>query len=159
RGRPMCRPGRVSQSLPGGVPDADDTPGAILALLSLATTEKRVLDDTWDGLWWLWRIQNRDGGWPTFCRGWGNLPFDGSGADLTAHAMRAQMHPPYLERERWHPDPTVVSKGEFMREPVHSLVASSLWAGLDYLARTQRPDGSWLPLWFGNQHAPDDINP
>ncbi len=20
-------------------------------------------------------------------------------------------------------------------------------------------DGSWLPLWFGNQHAPDDINP
>ena len=28
-----------------------------------------------------------------------------------------------------------------------------------YLARTQRPDGSWLPLWFGNQHAPDDENP
>jgi squalene-hopene/tetraprenyl-beta-curcumene cyclase len=27
------------------------------------------------------------------------------------------------------------------------------------LARTQRPDGSWLPLWFGNQHAPDDENP
>jgi squalene-hopene/tetraprenyl-beta-curcumene cyclase len=36
------------------------------------------------------------------------------------------------------------------------------WAipyGLDYLSRQQRPDGSWLPLWFGNQHAPDDINP
>jgi squalene-hopene/tetraprenyl-beta-curcumene cyclase len=31
--------------------------------------------------------------------------------------------------------------------------------GLQYLARTQRPDGSWLPLWFGNQHAPDDENP
>src|SRR4029077_13988632 len=28
-----------------------------------------------------------------------------------------------------------------------------------YLARTQRPDGSWLPLWFGNQHMPDDENP
>ena len=28
-----------------------------------------------------------------------------------------------------------------------------------YLARKQRPDGSWLPLWFGNQHAPDDVNP
>src|SRR6185295_6042668 len=25
--------------------------------------------------------------------------------------------------------------------------------------RLQRPDGSWLPLWFGNQHAPDDENP
>src|SRR5262249_58638605 len=31
--------------------------------------------------------------------------------------------------------------------------------GLDYLARSQRPEGSWLPLWFGNQHAPDDENP
>ncbi len=28
-----------------------------------------------------------------------------------------------------------------------------------YLARTQRPDGSWLPLWFGNQHMPNDENP
>lgn len=28
-----------------------------------------------------------------------------------------------------------------------------------YLRRTQRPDGSWLPLWFGCQHAPDDENP
>ncbi len=31
--------------------------------------------------------------------------------------------------------------------------------GLRYLTRHQRPDGSWLPLWFGNQHAPDDENP
>jgi squalene-hopene/tetraprenyl-beta-curcumene cyclase len=31
--------------------------------------------------------------------------------------------------------------------------------GLKYLARQQRPDGSWLPLWFGNQHAPNDENP
>src|SRR5262249_16997926 len=30
------------------------------------------------GLWWLLRLQNRDGGWPTFCRGWGALPFDRS---------------------------------------------------------------------------------
>lgn len=22
----------------------------------------------------------------------------------------------------------------------------------------QRPDGSWLPLWFGNQHEPNDEN-
>jgi squalene-hopene/tetraprenyl-beta-curcumene cyclase len=31
--------------------------------------------------------------------------------------------------------------------------------GLRFLAAQQRPDGSWLPLWFGNQHAKDDINP
>src|SRR2546429_6720204 len=32
-------------------------------------------------------------------------------------------------------------------------------AGFNYLSKQQRPDGSWLPLWFGNQHAPDDANP
>jgi squalene-hopene/tetraprenyl-beta-curcumene cyclase len=32
-------------------------------------------------------------------------------------------------------------------------------AAFRYLAGQQYPDGSWLPLWFGNQHAPDDINP
>jgi squalene-hopene/tetraprenyl-beta-curcumene cyclase len=31
--------------------------------------------------------------------------------------------------------------------------------GVRYLRKTQRADGSWLPLWFGNQHAPDDENP
>ena len=32
-------------------------------------------------------------------------------------------------------------------------------SGLAYLARQQRADGSWLPLWFGNQHVKDDENP
>jgi len=27
------------------------------------------------------------------------------------------------------------------------------------LKRVQQPDGSWIPLWFGNQHAPLDQNP
>ena len=80
-----------------------------------------------NGRRWMNDLRNRDGGQPTFCRGWGTLPFDRSGSDLTAHALRA--------------------------DPANSR------AGLAYLARQQRPDGSWLPLWFGNQHAPDDINP
>jgi squalene-hopene/tetraprenyl-beta-curcumene cyclase len=32
-------------------------------------------------------------------------------------------------------------------------------AALRFLAKQQRPDGSWLPLWFGNEHAPGDENP
>jgi squalene-hopene/tetraprenyl-beta-curcumene cyclase len=119
--------------LPGGVPDADDTPGAIIALQCLRR-------DAWypsDGVRWLLRLQNRDGGWPTFCRGWGKLPFDRSGSDLTAHALRAL--------RRW-----------FNGDPVMDWM---FYRGLAYLARTQRPDGSWLPLWFGCQHAPDDENP
>jgi squalene-hopene/tetraprenyl-beta-curcumene cyclase len=35
----------------------------------------------------------------------------------------------------------------------------SIDAAARFLQKSQRLDGSWLPLWFGNQHAPDDINP
>jgi squalene-hopene/tetraprenyl-beta-curcumene cyclase len=28
-----------------------------------------------------------------------------------------------------------------------------------FLIASQRPDGSWLPLWFGNESAPDEANP
>ena len=31
--------------------------------------------------------------------------------------------------------------------------------GWAYLARVQRQDGSWVPLWFGNQDQPHDENP
>jgi len=41
------------------------------------------------GIRWLLDLQNGDGGIPTFCRGWTNLPFDRSGPDLTAHALLA----------------------------------------------------------------------
>jgi len=126
--------------LPGAVPDADDTPGALLALARLNQADK---SEPWGvnpafraalaGTRWLTDLQNRDGGWPTFCRGWTNLPFDRSGSDLTAHALRA-LH-------AWHVDGPLVDNG------------------LAYLAKSQRPDGSWLPLWFGNQHADDDENP
>ena len=115
--------------LPGAVPDADDTPGAILALVNLQASWER-----WEeAAGWLYGLQNRDGGMPTFCRGWSGLPFDRSGSDLTAHALRA-----------WK----TIRRDERAER-----------AAFAYLAREQRPDGSWLPLWFGNQHAPDDINP
>jgi squalene-hopene/tetraprenyl-beta-curcumene cyclase len=108
---------------PGSVPDCDDTPGAVLVIdrLALAPSEASR-----NGERWIADLQNRDGGFPTFCRGWGMLPFDRSGSDLTAHAVR------------------VLGPNE---------------SALNYLARQQRPDGSWLPLWFGNQHAPSDENP
>jgi squalene-hopene/tetraprenyl-beta-curcumene cyclase len=126
--------------LPGSVPDCDDTPGAMLAAHNLARDPNRtpVSQAILEAQRWVIDLQNRDGGFPTFCRGWGKLPFDRSGSDLTAHAVRAVEgmigdHRPWQLR--------------------------GLPAAFTYLARQQRPDGSWLPLWFGNQHAPDDINP
>lgn len=122
--------------LPGSLPDADDTPGAVLALCHL---ERLAGSPVWNGKAaardWILALQNRDGGWPTFCRGFGNLPFDRSGTDLTAHNLRALLH-------------LNIAKSD-----------PSIRRGFEYLAREQRADGSWLPLWFGNQHAPDDINP
>jgi squalene-hopene/tetraprenyl-beta-curcumene cyclase len=127
--------------LSGGVPDADDTAGALLALHNLGLETFRVIAAGQAGVKWLLGLQNRDGGMPTFCRGWGSLPFDRSGNDLTAHAILAWLAwRKYLPREAKRID-------------------AAIGRGVRYLASTQRADGSWVPLWFGNQYAPKDENP
>ncbi|MDB5357218.1 MAG: shc 2 [Phycisphaerales bacterium] len=128
--------------LPGGVPDADDTPGALLALHNLGIFDDRTKHAAIAGVQWLLSLQNRDGGIPTFCRGWGNLPFDRSSADLTAHTLRA-----------WH------AWREHLPNDLVKRVNDATQKGTAYLIRTQQPDGAWMPLWFGNQHTPDDVNP
>ena len=85
-------------------------------------------------------LQNSDGGWPTFCRGWGKLPFDRSGSDLTAHAIRAlQTH-----RDRFH-------------KPRRLDLA--IRRGLRFLQNEQYQPGFWIPLWFGSQDHPKEENP
>lgn len=129
-------------NLPGGVPDADDTPGALLALASLGVLDGPTAAAGCAGVRWLLDLQNRDGGIPTFCRGWGALPFDRSSPDLTAHTLRAWI--------RWLPHLTSDLRPRVLR---------AIPRALGYLFETQRPEGSWVPLWFGNEHAPDDENP
>src|SRR5206468_9334435 len=67
--------------LPGGVPDADDTAGALLALRHLGAIDDPTRGAAHAGVSWLLDLQNHDGGIPTFCRGWGAQPFDRSSAD------------------------------------------------------------------------------
>ena len=128
--------------LPGGVPDADDTPGALLALHHLDLVDAEVVRAAEAGITWLLDLQNGDGGMPTFCKGWGTLPFDRSGADLTAHALLAC----HIWKDR-------------VSEPLRRRIERLSLGGLRYLGTQQRPDGSWIPLWFGNQHVPGDDNP
>ncbi|MFM8222285.1 MAG: prenyltransferase/squalene oxidase repeat-containing protein, partial [Planctomycetaceae bacterium] len=131
--------------LSGGVPDADDTPGAILALLALAgdgDAGLEVRDAITAAVNWLLGLQNRDGGWPTFCRGWGLLPFDRSSCDLTAHAIRA------LHAARRCLDAKIVER-----------CGTATDRAVRFLRSQQRSDGAWLPLWFGNQDVAGDENP
>jgi len=124
--------------LPGGVPDADDTAGAVLALHALDAESTGALAAANAGLEWLVALQNKDGGIPTFCKGWGRLPFDQSCPDLTAHFLRAN--------EAWR---------------AHSAVARDVARdrALRFLLRDQRDDGAWVPLWFGNQEHARKLNP
>ena len=133
--------------LAGGVPDADDTAGALLALAHLlgpaggTQPEARVREAAEAGVRWLLDLQNRDGGVPTFCRGWTGLPFDRSGPELTAHAVRAWC--------AWRPH---------LATAVGSRIGPALDKAGRYLARVQHVDGAFAPLWFGNEAAPGEVN-
>lgn len=131
--------------LPGGVPDADDTPGAMLALINLGEPPGDWLVKA---IRWLFLLQNNDCGMPTFCHGWGKLPFDRSGSDLTAHMLRA-IAPFYGEDQ--NPPPELQS----MAVELEHLFDG----GFTFLSNQQLEDGSWLPLWFGNQHEKGENNP
>lgn len=135
--------------LPGAVPDADDTAGALLALHALSQSGPieairpiSAIVPASGGVEWLLGLQNADGGIPTFCRGWTKLPFDKSTADLTAHAVAAW--------DAWLPA---------LADPLRRRVEKAMHRALDYLREAQRPDGAWIPLWFGNQAAPNQENP
>ncbi len=135
--------------LSGAVPDVDDTSGALLTLAHWRRRpdcdifKREMIDNTAKaGVGWLLDLQNRDGGWPTFCRGWGTLPFDRSGADLTAHALRAL--------DTWR---------EAMSQAEATGIDQAVERGFAYLKTKQNAGGSWSPLWFGNQNYPDEDNP
>ncbi|MCA9192360.1 MAG: squalene--hopene cyclase [Planctomycetales bacterium] len=149
--------------LSGAVPDADDTPAALLALskCNLKDLLDRSLADKSTsavalGMAWLIRLQNRDGGWPTFCRGWGQLPFDRSGTDLTAHAMRALA---VWEDRREEIETALLKQDPKHEMPSAKSIRKAISRGQEFLKRNQQPDGSWLPLWFGNQDRTEEDNP
>lgn len=130
--------------LPGGVPDADDTAGALLALAALGPLNEATRQAASAGVGWLLQLQNSDGGIPTFCRGWGRLPFDRSSSDLTAHALRAWA--------AWRPH---------LPGPTQSRIDAAARRARRFLISQQDQSaqpGAWSPLWFGSQYAADETN-
>lgn len=143
--------------LSGGVPDVDDTSGALVALVAWLRSDEaareRIVPAAAAGVSWLVDLQNSDGGWPTFCRGWGTMPFDRSGSDLTAHAVRALC--------AWRPILLQQSSSGAMQThaELDARISRALESGVRYLVAHQQADGSWQPLWFGNQYRPAEENP
>ena len=126
--------------LPGAVPDADDTSGALIALHILL--DGKTCREVEKGIIWLLELQNRDGGIPTFCKGWGKLPFDRSSPDISAHT--------FLAFELWNKALPVRLKQR---------CAVSMRRLLNWMQHNQSSDGSWIPLWFGDQDAQDEKSP
>jgi squalene-hopene/tetraprenyl-beta-curcumene cyclase len=125
--------------LPGGVPDADDTSSALIALKKSGHPCDSAIRS---GITWLLDLQNRDGGIPTFCRGWGALPFDRSTPEITAHALLAWW--------TWHDE---------LAATLQIRVAKATQDALRYLEASHSAEHGWTPLWFGNEHTPDESNP
>lgn len=129
----------------GSVPDVDDTAGAIIALLELYHSNPEVADSIINGCKWLTTLQNRDGGFPTFCKGWGRLPFDSSCADLTGHALLA------LSK-------SLGILGADIEPQLQKKFKDCIARSFGFLWNVQHEDGYWVPLWFGNQFTKDRSN-
>jgi prenyltransferase beta subunit len=119
---------------PGAVPDADDTSAVLIAIHILL--DGKINEQIEAGINWLINIQNRDGGIPTFCKGWGKLPFDKSCPDITAHAVEAL--------SLWENESKQCSQ-----------ISKVILRMVKYLEKDQGFDGAWKPLWFGDQNAVD----
>ncbi len=126
--------------LPGAVPDADDTSGALVALHILL--DGVYCPEVGKGIEWLLALQNADGGMPTFCKGWGKLPFDRSSPDISAHSI--------LAFQLW----VDVLPGELQQKCRNSMSRMLKW-----MRSIQASDGSWTPLWFGDQDAQNERSP
>ncbi|MDR0756766.1 MAG: squalene--hopene cyclase [Tannerella sp.] len=127
--------------LPGAVPDADDTAGNLIALHVLQK-DSRYIPEVSKGIEWLLNLQNKDGGMPTFCKGWGRLPFDRSSPDISAHSLAAF--------ELWY---------ETLSGKLRQRCDKSIHRLLRWLEKTQAANGSWTPLWFGDQDAANEQSP
>ena len=131
--------------LSGSVPDGDDTSGALVALHHL--TQGKCSPEVENGLKWLMWLQNNDGGMPTFCKGWGKLPFDRSTPDITAHAI--------LAMGLWLPS----LEGDLKSDVQKALQRMFTWMEKTVVSDLDNTPSGWVPLWFGDQDAADEKAP
>jgi squalene-hopene/tetraprenyl-beta-curcumene cyclase len=103
------------------------------------------------GIQWLLDVQNDDGGWATFSRGQRNLPLEQSAPDNTALAIRA-LH-------AWREEVGSRKNEEGSHASLPTAMQASIQRGLGFLVTSQRRDGSWPAVGFGNSAWPRNENP
>lgn len=149
--------GWASSDAYGALPNAADTGAVLLAIAAWPNRDRhpqreRMARAVRVGIAWLLDLQNDDGSWPTFNRGASGFEPDASGPDVAATVLRALGA---WSRE-WRSES---QRGrDFGASELGDRIHSAIQRGWRYLESCQRPDGSFVPLWFGNEHRPDDIN-
>ena len=142
-GIPIRTPSRAAGPGPicaGGVPDVDDTSGAILALQALGERPTGVGRRRAVAAWHC-RMATAAG------------PRSAAAGENCPSTAARPTSPPM-------PCGASLCRGHAVRGRRPRLVAAGpSAAACSYLCRSQQADGSWIPLWFGNQAAPGQTNP
>jgi squalene-hopene/tetraprenyl-beta-curcumene cyclase len=151
--------GWATSDAPGAPPDTRATADALIALACTRRLDSdlqrgRTARAASRGANWLLEMQNADGGWPTHSRD-DSHPLGGSGIDPTAKVLRALG----AWRQIWRADARRHLQSEQSSFALPSLVDSAIERAVNYLVTQQLEDGSFVPLWFGNEHQRDEQNP
>jgi squalene-hopene/tetraprenyl-beta-curcumene cyclase len=150
--------GWASSDAAGALPNASATASVLCALIeghshADAAQRERIERAAGRGVVWLLELQNEDGGWPTYYRDDAILRRDESAADVTAQVLRALA----AWRRDWRSDISIEASHRWSFIDERTILA--IETGWKYLEAHQMEDGSFIPMWFGNEHRPNQINP
>ena len=150
--------GWAHSDAPGALPNTLATAGALLALHQWCNRDESVYRGRVEravnlGIRWMLDLQKSDGGWPTYRCEDSSQQFDDSGIDLTAQALRALA----VWQRFWKTN--AAHKSQQAQAAFLTKIAPAIERGILFLEAQQRDDGSFIPIWFGNEHQLDDENP
>jgi squalene-hopene/tetraprenyl-beta-curcumene cyclase len=142
----------------GALPNTSDTARVLIALARWPRTDDNLhrgrIDQAAElGVEWLLDLQTEDGGWTTFYRDAAGYQPDEPGVDVSAQAMRALA----ALRELWQKEPHATRTSQQI--VLTARATAAIERGWQFLQARQRDDGSFIPLWFGNEHLPGERNP